>query len=296
MYSIAFETTSNTKEENVHWTRVIHIADNRKSSEVYGVPRMQTLFNRLYDLRKITGGSAEMFWKGGFPGYAFEMDPQAKALTTAQMDDLRDQITDFANGLQRYLRLQGIKVNSLDVQMADPKAHVDIQLEIIAIAMSVPKRIFMGAEQAKLASTKDTESWNKRIKKRQHKYLTPYVVREVIDRLIAFGVLPEPEKYDVEWPDLNTPSDADKADVLKTLTEALAKYMAANVDQLIPPEIFLKKFMGMNEDEIKEIMDMVEERVKEFEEEQAELNKEEEEDNDSNQKAEEEKKKNQQTN
>src|SRR5690606_25975697 len=57
-------TLSVTKR--VHWSRVVHIADNRTTSEIVGTPRMKDVFNYLYDLSKILGGSAEMFWKGGF--------------------------------------------------------------------------------------------------------------------------------------------------------------------------------------------------------------------------------------
>jgi len=261
------------KGELVHWTRLIHVADNRESSEVFGVPRMQSLFNRLYDLRKICGGSAEMFWKGGFPGYAFEMDPQAQAPVAGSDEDaaLTEQITSYANGLQRYLRLQGISVNSLNPQVAEPKAHVDVQLEIIAIAMGVPKRIFMGSEQAKLAAEEDARNWNKRIARRQNKYLSPYIIRPLVDRLIAYGVLPEPKKYEIIWPDLAQPSELDKATVLKARVEAFSKYVAGGVDLLIPPEIFFKMFMDLDEAEIKEIIKAAEKRQKEFEDEQAEL-------------------------
>ena len=51
----------------VHWTRVIHVADNLLNNEVLGVPRMRPVYNHLYDLRKLYGGSGEMYWKGAFP-------------------------------------------------------------------------------------------------------------------------------------------------------------------------------------------------------------------------------------
>ncbi|NIP37254.1 MAG: DUF1073 domain-containing protein, partial [Thermoplasmata archaeon] len=251
MYSLKFEnavtsrdhsgevSTTEGSEVKVHWTRVIHIADNRKTSVVYGVPRLQILFNRLYDLRKIAGGSGEMFWKGGFPGYAFEMDPNARTLTTTESDALKEEVANYADGLQRYIRIQGIKVNSLNPQVADPKSHVEVQLEIIAIALGVPKRIFMGSEQAKLASGQDIKSWNRRVTRRQNKYLTPDVVRPTIDRLIAAGVLPEPKQYDIVWADLNALSEQEMADVLFKRVEAFAKYVTGNVDTLIPPEEFL---------------------------------------------------------
>ena len=264
-YSVTFDSITYTRttdgqiidtasqEQVVHWTRIIHIADNRRSSEVYGTPRMQVLFNRLYDLRKIAGGSGEMFWKGGFPGYSFEMAPDAKPLTTDELDTLRETVADYANGLQRYLTLQGITTKSILSQVADPKSHIEVQLEIIAIAIGVPQRIFMGSEQAKLASTTDSATWNKRINRRQTKYVTPYIIRPTVDRLIAFGVLPEVADYDVDWPDLESPSDLDKAEVLAKMAEAFAKYVAGGVDMLIPPEQFLIMFAGLTTEQVKEI-------------------------------------------
>ena len=46
-------------------------------------------------------------------------------------------------------------------------------------------------------------------KERQEGYLTPFVIRPFVDRLIALGVLPTPEEgYIVFWPDLGTQTGA----------------------------------------------------------------------------------------
>ena len=244
----------------VHWSRVLHVADNRKSSEVFGIPRMQALYNRLYDIRKIAGGSGEMFYKGGFPGYAFEMDANALPMDTVSKAAVRQEIADYSNGLQRYMVTQGLSAKSLNPQVANPKFHIDVQLEQIAITLGVPKRIFMGSEQAKLASSQDSKSWNKRLAKRQTNYVSPYLIRPFIDRLIQMGVLPEVEDYEIEWPDLDAPSDLDKAEVLNVNMQAFAKYVGGGVDALIPPESFLKMFVGMKPEEIDEISKLALER------------------------------------
>lgn len=287
LYAVAFEksaeqrtgqpgiTTRSSKEVLVHWTRIIHIADNRKESETFGVPRMQSLFNRLYDLRKITGGSGEMFWKGGFPGYSFEMDPQARPLTTTQKAALKEEIRQFADGLQRYMTVQGVSAKSLTSQVADPRGHIDVQFSMISVVLGIPKRVLMGSEQSQLASSQDTKRWNKRVEKRQKKYLNPFVIRPTIDRLIALGVLPEVEEYKVVWPDLDVPSAGDKAAVLKDLVDALAKYQGGNVESLIPPEIFLSMFMDLDEDQVKKIMEAAEQRIQELDEEEAAMHEEE---------------------
>lgn len=252
----ASDTTS--QDKLVHWSRIIHIADNRKTSEVYGVPRMKKVYNRLMDIRKILSGSGEMFWKGAFPGYSFEMDPKAlEDGATIDPDSIRAEFEKYSNGLQRYLATKGLTVKSLAPQVADPKSHMETELRYIAITLSIPFRIFMGTEEAKLASSQDTDTWNKRIARRQDKYVTPLVIRPFIDRLIGFGVLPVPEEetYTVKWPDLSTPSETTAAEVMVKKTEALAKYVSGDVSAIMPPEVYLDMIMLLDSDEIKTIME-----------------------------------------
>jgi hypothetical protein len=248
------------KETDVHWTRAIHIADNTKESEIFGMPRMQTLFNRLYDLRKITSGSGEMFWKGGFPGINFEMDPNAKPMTDPQKAAFRTEVANYANGLQRYMTLQGIKADNLNPNIADPESHYDIQVRYISTSLDVPKRIFEGSERGELASSQDLIVFNMRIQRRQNKYLTPFVVKRLVNRLIAAGTLPAPEQYTVIWPDLNAPSEKDKAEVMGIYAKGFAEYVRGDVDEFIEPKIFLKLFAGLSQEQV----DAIEEASDEF--------------------------------
>jgi uncharacterized protein len=183
-------------QSSVHWSRVIHIADNRTTSEVFGIPRMRPVWNRLLDLRKLCGGSPEMFWKGAFPGYSFEVDPK---LADIEMDTgkIRQEFYNFENSLQRYLAVQGLHVNQLSPQVSSPKDHFDMLITCLCIQLGTPKRILMGSEQGELASGQDKGNWNGRVEGRQHRYVTPYVIRPFIDRMMAIGVLPYPMKKQV---------------------------------------------------------------------------------------------------
>lgn len=215
--SIEESSVQPSQTVNVHWTRVIHVADNRKTSEVFGVPRMQTVYNRLYDLRKVLGGSGEMFWKGGFPGYSFEVSPEVSGTVTIDKNSLKNQIDAYTNSLQRYIALEGMTAKSLAPQVADPDSHVNTAVRAIAISMGVPYRIFAGSEEAKLASSEDTKRWNKRIRKRRDKYVNPLLIRPFVDRLISLGVLPQPERgYCIKWPDLNEETNKQKAETFET--------------------------------------------------------------------------------
>jgi hypothetical protein len=254
MYAVQFETTA-TKQSgvsltqmNVHWTRILHVADNLKSSEVYGVPRMQQVYNRLLDVRKILSGSGEMFWKGAFPGYVFEVNPD---LTNPNLDKagLRQEFEDYSNDLQRYLAIEGVSAKSLSPQVSDPTQHIDAQLNIVAMTLGIPKRIYMGAEQAKLASTTDKETWNSRLENRQRKYVAPKIIKRFITLLQSYGVLPK-ARFFIVWPDLNTRSNKEKAEVGLLLTKSLGEYVGKGVHKVIAPDAFLGLILGRSKEEI----------------------------------------------
>lgn len=240
--------TSNVATRKVHWTRVLHVADNRTSSEVYGTPRMQNVFNRILDLEKISGGSAEMFWKGGFPGLSIETPPGDDDYEIDE-DSTKEQVEAYMNGLQRYLATVGLTVKSLSPQIADPKTHMEVQLRLVAVAKGIPWRILVGAEVGQLASEQDVRNWNRRLERRRADYITPDIIRPFVDRLIALGVLPWTSEFTVEWPDLNTPSDEDKALVAERRSNALSKYVQSGSDIVIPPFHYLTLVLGLSEKE-----------------------------------------------
>jgi len=247
-YSVQFQNPNSIITSSIHWTRVLHVADGCQSSETFGTPRMKSVYNRLLDIRKILGGSGEMFWKGGFPGTVFEVNPDQVG-ATMDKDSIKEQMELYSNSLQRWLAVSGVTAKQLSPQVADPSGHLEQQLKYLCIALKIPYRIFVGSEAAQLASSQDAKAWNRRVSHRQNTYLTPRVLRPFVDRLIAFGALPEVEEYRVDWPDLAMFTDAEKADVAVKKTDACAKYVAGGVDQLVPPQQFLTQFMGMTADE-----------------------------------------------
>lgn len=248
-----------TSTIEVHWTRVVHIADNLNSSEIFGVPRQRPVLNRLMDLVKLYGGSAEMFWKGAFPGFSLETHPELGG----QVDlpsDIKDQIENWQNGLQRILAIAGTSIKSIAPQVADPSAHIDGQIDAICIKLGMPKRIFMGSERGKLASTQDESTWKDRLKARRELHVTPRLIVPFINRLIMAGVLPKPEqKYKVKWVDVDTLKPNEKADVSVKRSDAMTRYIKAQAWKLMSPLDFLHRELGYSREEAQEILDNREE-------------------------------------
>jgi hypothetical protein len=266
-YNITFSNPSGqwtqqgvpTMSSLVHWSRVVHISDY----EVYSIPRMQQVFNRLLDTRKLYGGSAEMYWKGAFAGFALTTHPQLGNDVNIDPGKLRDMMEAYMNGLQRYLTLMGMSAQSLAPQVVDPGSQIAVQLEAICIKLGCPIRIFKGSERGELASGQDDVAWNDRLKKRQNSYITPRVICPFIDRVIALGVLAQPEGYSVWWPDLTSRSEQEIAQTSLTRTSAIGQYVSGTLDVQMTPLDFWTKIMKFPKEEAAAIVDGAEARAEE---------------------------------
>ena len=248
---------STSREIKVHYTRMLHVVEGNLESEIEGTPRLQAVFNRLMDLEKIVGGDAEMFWRGARPGYQgvvkedYQMTSEAKA-------DLIDQIDEYEHNLRRMLINDGVEMKALAQQIADPKNHVDIQIQMIAAVTTIPKRMLTGSERGELSSAEDKGEWLTRVQARRESYAEPKIVRPFVDRMIELKVLPPPkEKYNVEWEDLFSVSEKEKADIGRIRAAAFKDYMANPLAQdMIPPGAFTMFFLGFSKEEVEFIEEM----------------------------------------
>ena len=253
---------------NVHASRVIHLADTHhtaSASETFAIPRMKAVFNNLLGLRKLYAGSPEMYWKGAFPGYSWESHPSLGSDVKINRTKFRDQMEQFMNGLQRYTANIGGSLKTLSPMVVDPTQQINVQIDAICIKLGVPRQVFIGAGSQGIGSGKETESltgtWNGRLKARQQNYVTPKVIVPLVDRLIWAGVLPEPEEYHVEWPDLEVPAPASKAQVALTITQALVAYVSGGLENLMTPADYLTRVCGFEDEVVESILENTQEHL-----------------------------------
>jgi hypothetical protein len=253
--------------KTVHWTRVVHLVDSDHQpavNETFGAPRQRPVLNRLLDLRKIYGPDAEGYYKNGIAGWSFETHPDASY--DLDRSALKDEWEEATNSLTRVVATEGGSFKPLVTPVADPRPHVEVQLEAICIKLGVPVRVFKGSERGQLASSQDDAAWNDRLRERQNNYLTPRVICPVIDRLIALGVLPEPQSeggYKVWWPDLESQGKAEKADIALKTTQAMSAYVGGNVEALMAPRDYLTGELGKTDQEADAIIENLRRHVEE---------------------------------
>jgi len=221
-------------EQKVHWSRVIHLAENKLDSEVYGVPRLQRVYNRLDDLMKLVGGSAEATWLGMRPGtmltnregYQLPQDDDSKA-------DREAEVKRYAHDPLRFLMMEGIEAKQIGPgEVTDVSGPFGVALSLIAAASGIPQRVLVGSAQGELAAAEyDAKQWAGEITYRQGSYAEPEILRPFVNRMIWYGVLPAPaDDYDVGtlaadgmryWPSLIAMDEGERATITRERAQAV---------------------------------------------------------------------------
>lgn len=219
-YQIEFSHGSGSEIEWVHHSRIIHIAEDLLENEIYGRPRLEAILNRLDDLEKVVGGSAEMFWRGADRKLQLNYTGDG---APADADELQEQGTEMVHGLRNMLQTTNTEVNELSGDDVDPRGVVEVILKLIAGETGIPLRMLTGSERGELASTQDRATFYERITSRQEQFCEPAILRPLIDRLVEFGILPEPrgDGYEIEWPDLFELNELEQAELMDKHASAL---------------------------------------------------------------------------
>lgn len=217
----------------VHWSRVIHVAEDLVDSEIFAIPTLEPLIDLLHDITKLIGGGAEAAWVGSRPGgimtnqpgYVVPQGDQAKR-------DRAEQIEEYLHGIARIIALEGVDFHTLSPAVADLGPQIDKTLDLIAMVSGIPKRVLMGSAAGELASAaEDTRQWHGSITARQQNYAEQFILRPFIDRLIAFGILPTPANgYNIgelqkdgktwAWPSLQEEQPKEEAETLRSRMQA----------------------------------------------------------------------------
>ncbi len=245
----------------IHWSRVIHIAEGLQENDYVGTPRLRPILNRLQDVTKVAGGSAEIFWQAA----KRIMILQAKdGFSGVDNDDaLTVMMDELIHGLRRVIDVQGYDVKTLEQSEVKPRETFDIIIALIASATGIPQRILLGSEIGKLASDVDETNWNGRIADRQLNFAEPVILRPFIDRLVSARALPDPGGYLVTWPSLFELSDKERAQVALLKSRALRQYLGAappkdatleevfaQTQEVIPINEFRGEILGMRSPKI----------------------------------------------
>lgn len=203
--------TGSNADRLVHWTRVLHVADNLLDDRVTGHPLLERVWNRLDDLDKVVGGGAEAFWQRVNAGTIFSVDKDV-SLADDKLAALRSQAEEFAHGMRRTIAARGFEAKQLDSDVSTFGDQVSSIMSLVSGATGIPQRILLGSERGELASTQDAEAWTDRIAERRRDFGEPLIV-QLLTRLAEHGAFELPEEYEIRWPEYEEMNAEQKATV-----------------------------------------------------------------------------------
>lgn len=221
-------------EERVHWSRVIHVAEDALSDRVHGRPRLMRVFDRMWDMMKVTGGSAEMFWQNVAQIFHVNLDPELE-YDPAELIELDDKFKEMLQGIRRIIQTEGIEsIKPLQGKTPDPRGIASVLKTLIASAAEIPQRILFGSEQGEMASTQDKSEWYGRIEARRERHAEPEILLAFVMRLASWGILELPKGGIVtEWPSLFEETPMEKAGTARAMAMAASKMNATRPDRVI---------------------------------------------------------------
>lgn len=260
-YNITLKQNSKDSVQTlVHWSRVIHVAERTLDDECEGQSILESIWNKLIDLEKISGGSAEIFWLNARAGIALEADADVDLGDEEDKKALTKEIEAYQHNLTRIMRTRGITIKPLTQDIKSPKDQFDICVSLIAGSVSIPKRILLGTEAGELASSQDENNWNNQVKDRRVNFCEIHILDRFVDYMMELGIikaLSNENSYSWEWPSLVSISEKDKAEIGNKKTASLVAYAnSPEADMIIPPKQFVEEMLEMEyrEDEIAEMM------------------------------------------
>jgi len=200
---------------SIHPSRLIMAAEGADDGSIYGVSSLESIYNDLMDLRKITGGSAEGIYQNSrhIPIFTanddFSGDPDDETA-------LADAIDDYLSKHRKRLVLDGIEPKFPNIQLSDPKEHYQNSVNNISAGSSIPSAFLIGQQTGRLASDKDSRHLMTIAQSRRDNFLT-LLVMQFVDWCIEHNALPG-DDYEIEWGDLLTLSSAEKIEVVEKMS------------------------------------------------------------------------------
>lgn len=208
-----------------HWTRVVHIAEGSLSNDIYGTYYLDPIADRLEDLNKTIGGSAEAFFRNASQKKTLDIDKDA-SIGKTELEGFSDSAKEWLNGWKDFIGLKGAKINALEVPNADPTKAVDVAIQEVSAYTGIPQRLLIGAGAGQLAGNEDKGSFNQVVSDRQSAKCEMWLMQglQVLERA---QMLVLPEAFEFFWPLPDAMDEKTASETNKNNAESFAKIISA---------------------------------------------------------------------
>lgn len=219
----------------IHHSRVIHVVADVFEDDLRSNSVLEQSLNRLDDIAKVHGASAEAYWRTAYQGLHVS-PPQIggqQADFSDSGEDLHKQIKRYYNNMERAI-FSPANIDTLDADAQDPTPHLEAKYRAFAAGHDIPQSILMGNETGERATSEDRRMWHERVAEYRRTFCEARVLRPLINRLVRLGLIAPPQagRYDITWPPLDEPTEKEQADVASTKAQAVNTATAGNPTML----------------------------------------------------------------
>lgn len=231
-----FKGSSNNIPVPVHYSRIIHFVPLPFESEIYNDPPLLfPVYDYLEDLEKITGSSAEIFWRDAKKTKTFEAKDDYE-IDTDVINNLEKQVEEVEQGLKSFMVLEGIQAKEISSPVNKLNGTIEPLFDLIFGTLGITKRGFLGSDTGERASQEDAKTDEKKIKLRQERIGTP-LIKKFFDTLIKYQIVIPPKEtnkingkpiYKIEFIHENELSLTEKVNALDKVANANDKQSNIN--------------------------------------------------------------------
>lgn len=222
---------------SVHPERVFILAEGADDGSLEGESMLEGGFNKLLDIEKISGGSAEGFLKNASRQLNFNFSSKtnfsqlARALGVSESEianALDDQTRRLNRNTDAAVFMQEGDASVLSVAAADPEPTWRTALNEFCATIPIPVKILVGMQTGERASTEDGKDWAKTGNARRNGFLAE-MIEGIVRRFVLLELLPSPanDELYIEWSDLLAPGDAEKIEAMSKMADVADKTQRA---------------------------------------------------------------------
>ncbi len=229
----------------VHHSRVIHVVGNVFDNEFISPSILKSSINRIDDIEKILGGSAEAYWRSAYSPMIVS-PPEIQGQMTEFSDsgeELHKQINRYINNFSREI-FTAADVKLMNPDAENPLEFLETQYRDLAVGHNIPQSILMGNETGERATEEDRRMFNERVSDFREEYCEPAVVNKFIAMLINLNVFPEPQGwFQLNWPPVDEKTEKEEANIRQTLSDALNSGTGGRPMTVVTPEEYREKIL-----------------------------------------------------
>ena len=191
--------------------------------------------NALVDVEKVRGSMAEGGWRNARMGLSLEFAKDAEVRVIRNEENVENEeqqpevgeeiglmMDDFFSRHNNALVNQGADVRVLNTNVGDLKSANDVATQHIAAAFDMPQTILVGEIQSERSSTENAKTWARSAEDKRQYFIKP-ILREFLDRIAAWGIIPGTERWRIDWVSLVTSSSKERDDRARVMVAVNAQ-------------------------------------------------------------------------